>query len=616
MQRTGRQGEFERGWCGVLVLALTAFTLAGCEKTKEVLGRATLPDLGPRLPVTAKIAFDPSVTAATLNYTDACNSPHEINLGEVLESTLLDASDQTFQAVAFPGSAPLKRPQDYDITVGLTQKGLLIRTDNVYDRLPAELMLEAVAVFRDQSGKILAERPLKTIYRDKLLLEATQHRCEYASIDAFVNNAVVAVAAQFAKEARAVIDPDGRLAGAQRVTGVVVSSVPPAAATGLSFKATLLDENNNGVLEAGERIKVRVDVVNAGTTPMQGVTVRVTGSEALVAQFPSATLPIGALQPGETKGIDFSGTLPPTIAAQTADLEVFIAVGGAAVAPPQRVTAPIRPAQRGAGVTPAPATHEPVDQLPAATPDFRRPNTYLIAVGIGTYRDQRTTGRRYAAQDANLVAGYLQALGGIPTSNIQLLQDRRALRADLEEAVLDWLPPRIVPDSLIIVYFAGQALVTPAGDTYLIPYEGSPEAVTRLYALKDLEAALAKLKCKLTLFIFDGSVTRGVTDKRAALKAPRWSLGGPGIVRLIGNAGAQDGVEPESLRHGLFTYYLLRGLRGEADTNRDGEVAVGELTAYLAKTVPAQILPPLSPTSAVASLALTKTAPSPSAQAR
>jgi uncharacterized caspase-like protein len=52
------------------------------------------------------------------------------------------------------------------------------------------------------------------------------------------------------------------------------------------------------------------------------------------------------------------------------------------------------------------------------------------------------------------------------------------------------------------------------------------------------------------------------------------------VIRLIG-AGAGASVESEKLRHGLFTYHLVRGLRGEADENLNGEVTLGELAAYL-----------------------------------
>jgi hypothetical protein len=36
----------------------------------------------------------------------------------------------------------------------------------------------------------------------------------------------------------------------------------------------------------------------------------------------------------------------------------------------------------------------------------------------------------------------------------------------------------------------------------------------------------------------------------------------------------------------VFTYFLLKGLKGEADKNHDGVVTAGELFAYLQKVVP------------------------------
>jgi uncharacterized caspase-like protein len=38
--------------------------------------------------------------------------------------------------------------------------------------------------------------------------------------------------------------------------------------------------------------------------------------------------------------------------------------------------------------------------------------------------------------------------------------------------------------------------------------------------------------------------------------------------------------------HGVFTYFLLKGLKGEADKNHDGVVTAGELFAYLRQVVP------------------------------
>jgi uncharacterized caspase-like protein len=44
-------------------------------------------------------------------------------------------------------------------------------------------------------------------------------------------------------------------------------------------------------------------------------------------------------------------------------------------------------------------------------------------------------------------------------------------------------------------------------------------------------------------------------------------------------------VELPELGHGIFTYYLVRGLQGYADLNRDGIVSLQELYEYLTQEV-------------------------------
>jgi hypothetical protein len=39
------------------------------------------------------------------------------------------------------------------------------------------------------------------------------------------------------------------------------------------------------------------------------------------------------------------------------------------------------------------------------------------------------------------------------------------------------------------------------------------------------------------------------------------------------------------MRHSLFTYYFLRGLRGEADGNHDRSISLGEFKDYLDENV-------------------------------
>ena len=39
-------------------------------------------------------------------------------------------------------------------------------------------------------------------------------------------------------------------------------------------------------------------------------------------------------------------------------------------------------------------------------------------------------------------------------------------------------------------------------------------------------------------------------------------------------------------KHSLFTYFFLKGIQGEADTNRDSSITLGEMRDYLKENVP------------------------------
>ncbi len=641
---TSQQSDRLRSIASWVVLALLpclALASAGCEKVSKAFTRSTIPSLGPPLPYTIKLEFDPALTKNRLQYTNACNSPQELKVGEDLESTLLQAAHQTFKTVYFDAKTqPAGTKPDLEVRIGLLQSGLEIQTDGIYDRLPADLTLELGTVFRDPAGKVVSEKNFPIRRQEKLILEPTQHRCLYVNSDSLVHDASVSLSIQFIKHARAILDPDGQYSvaaapGAQPGAPAAPEPLPvpaapgapiapPATAPGLSFKATVLDENSNAVLEGGERIKVRVDLVNAGRMPVRDVAVTLTGTPVLLGQFPATTLPVGLLQPGESRSIEFVATIPPSMPAQQAQLHVAVADASGAGPPPQSFTTALRAGGAGVGAGTAAAAgagmiFTNVDQVPDAVAGFQRPQTHLLAVGISDYRDPLVPTRKFAAQDAELVASYFKTVGGVPAANVRVLQDRKALRPDIEEAILDWLPPRLTPESVVIVYFAGQALVAPTGETFLLPYEGGSASTTRLYPLKDLRAALAKLNAQQVVLIFDGALLRLGKDA----KAPKWDVGGGTLVRLIGTTGLQSGLEPDQLKHGLFTYYLLRGLRGEADANHDGDVTLGELTTFVRQTVPAtaksqfkqdqrpSVFPALTPTSKAASLPLARTASRP-----
>jgi helicase len=83
--------------------------------------------------------------------------------------------------------------------------------------------------------------------------------------------------------------------------------------------------------------------------------------------------------------------------------------------------------------------------------------------------------------------------------------------------------------------------------------------------------------------LFDPAVrTRGVvTDEFLS----RLAGAGKGRVVLTASGANEIALEPRNLGHGVFTYFLLEGLRGAADDDGDGQVDVDEIYKYVSRKV-------------------------------
>jgi hypothetical protein len=560
--------------------------LWGCEKLTSAFHRTSLPNMGPRLANSVKITFDPSFTNLKMQYIDGCSSPHELNVGEEVESIMIDAASQNFTAVTVIGGIPAQIQPDTEIVVTLQRSGLKLWADNVYDRVPADITLETLVTLKDIAGKELGRQTISIVHNQRLILAPTNRRCDYGNIEEFVHDAGIALSTQFMRAVRTQLAATGGTAPAPVAASSARPGLPTAtllaqgAPSALLFKATVLDENSNLVIEGGEHIRVRIDLVNGGEQELQGVTAVLTGTASLLAQFPTSSLAIGRLQPGHSRSIEFMATVPQSMQQQTAEIHVTVSDSGTHAQPLTQTLA--------LSIQPTGIKADDVDHIPAVLSGFRQPHTYLISIGIGSYRNRQVLSRKFASLDAQMVSNYFQALGGLPASNVLLLQDWKAIRSDIDEALLDWLPPHMNKDAVVIVYFAGLASVSSTGETFLIPYDGTATSTSQAYPIKDLEAALSRLKAKQTVFLFDGIVSRMGPDNRTntALTAlPQWNPTGSSTIHVIGTSGIGQGLEDDQHRHGLFTYYLLRALRGEADTNRDGDVTLGETVTYLSQKV-------------------------------
>ena len=573
--RLSNRGILAGAWIGAVLLVL-----AGCATHLE------FPPMGTPLSASAKLETSSALKDLTLRYTDTCGQLQEVPLGERLQEALQEGLHRTFDRVVSEG-AESAGPPDHVVQVDLVDSSFDLNKEALYDRAPALIHLNAIARIYDRTGTLLRQTDIAVSRQERLRLEQISKNCDYI-IGPFIQDTTIDFATRVALTAKQAAASHDALSSTEPTAPPSESLIVPptlspirpeqpngsAASSALRFKALLLDENSDLMFEGGEHIRVRVDVVNTGSTLVENASVSLTGTRLTLEQFPTTVLRIPPLQPGQTRSLELVATLPLRAQPEQGEIRVIVEERSGAAAPPQTLSFTIAPTgTRG----------DDVDQVSTQASTVQHPAISVVAIGISSTLTQQIPSRTHAAHDAETVAKYFQTLGGVPSSNIALLTDRKATSAQIEKTLREWLPTRSTTDGIVIIYYSGQAMVSPRGEIMLVPYDGT-KTPTSLYRLSALESVLARLHPQQAILIFDGK-TSPIVDQTKTPPTPRWDLDGENTIRLIAVEGLATGIEDDAHRHGLFTYYLLRGLRGEADTNRDGKVTLGEMSGFVRQKV-------------------------------
>ena len=256
------------------------------------------------------------------------------------------------------------------------------------------------------------------------------------------------------------------------------------------------------------------------------------------------------------------------------------------------VPAPIDPS---ATTSSAPVRDEVERDLPRSA----HPNPEAIAIVIGVERYATLPQAQFAARDAQLFRRYAISTLGVRESGgrVYMRTDAAATGSEFRKLFSDngWLARRVNPASDVYVFFSGHGADDPGtGAPYLLPSDadGAYPGETG-YALATLYDQLARLDVRsITVFLdarFTGATRSAGAGSRAAGPIVI-SVEHPALLRdnfavFIAAGGRQFASDYPDKRYGLFTYFTLLGLRGNADADGDRAVTVAELERYLAVRV-------------------------------
>jgi TPR repeat protein len=218
------------------------------------------------------------------------------------------------------------------------------------------------------------------------------------------------------------------------------------------------------------------------------------------------------------------------------------------------------------------------------------PNAVALIIGIEAY--SRLPQAQYADSDATHFYDYANQSLGVPPHKIKLLTDTKANRVDLLQAMRSWMKTEVNGKSDVYIFFAGHGLASADGSkTYLLPADGDRDLLDETSILRDDLIASAKGAKTITMFLdtcYSGGTRTNeilLADARPIAIVPDKSALPSNVIVLAAASGAQLSSTYEAAQQGLFSYWLMKGLEGDADANKDKKITTGELHEYVAKQV-------------------------------
>ena len=228
--------------------------------------------------------------------------------------------------------------------------------------------------------------------------------------------------------------------------------------------------------------------------------------------------------------------------------------------------------------------------------------SYALVIGISKYANLPATAQlSFPDWDAREIADVLTSrVGGqFPPDNVHLLVNEEATGEKIRYEIEQWLPSVSKDNDRVLIYYSGHAILW-REQGWLFPYDGE---VTRIastaYPTANLGATLRnRIRGKWKVLLTE-SAHSGVLNPDVDRAAGDTLLKGidNSVFLLTSSRDRETSFEGGEYNHGVFTYFVLKGLRGAADANADGFVDADELAEYVHTNVRAATKGKQNPTS-------------------
>jgi uncharacterized caspase-like protein len=230
-----------------------------------------------------------------------------------------------------------------------------------------------------------------------------------------------------------------------------------------------------------------------------------------------------------------------------------------------------------------------------------------VVIGVGQYESATIPRLRYTVPDAEAIYQTLIGPAAFKKDNVLLLTDRSERKPTLRNikwALGTFLGRSAKKDDTVVIFFAGHG--APEVDTrglerdglakYLIPSDADPDDLySTALPMDELHTIFGRIEAERVVAFLDACYSGAAGGRTFSSKQTRaGTVDDLFLERLTRSKGRaiitasrtnEVSIELPELGHGIFSYYLVDGLKGAADLNRDGIVSLQELYEYVEQQV-------------------------------
>jgi tetratricopeptide (TPR) repeat protein len=215
------------------------------------------------------------------------------------------------------------------------------------------------------------------------------------------------------------------------------------------------------------------------------------------------------------------------------------------------------------------------------------PRSWAVVVGVSQYPKLPADKQlHYTERDAQSV--YTELIspegGSFKAENVHVLTGAKASLAGMRHEIDEWLPSVAKDGDRVLIYFAGHGFVF-EGQGYLAPFDldlGNIKATG--YPMRELGDVMgSKIHARWKILLTDSCHSGAISPEDS--QSLNHTLAGlsSSLFSLTASRDRERSFESPDLDggHGVFTYYVVKGMEGAADTSRDGIVNADELAEYV-----------------------------------